>query len=146
MSSEDRLRRLRELIARIEQLPPSAETERMLREVRARVVDVDTGATPRAMLPVDPVPPPATDAGRPMPQAPQTVAGTRADPAPARRKPVPAAPPTKAAGLSAAEDREWLALMATNEVLSLDDSGQLPSSDKPRDARDRRPWRRGLRG
>ena len=53
--SEHRLRRLRELIAKIEQLPASAESERMLREVRARLVDVDTGVTPREMLPADPV-------------------------------------------------------------------------------------------
>ena len=55
MSSENRLRRLRELIAKLEALPASAETERMLREVRARLVDVDTGVTPREMLPADPV-------------------------------------------------------------------------------------------
>jgi len=41
----------------------------MLSEVRARVVDVDTGVTPRAMLPVDLVPTPA----------PKAVASTRAD-------------------------------------------------------------------
>jgi hypothetical protein len=137
MSSEHRLRRLKELLARIEQLPASSERERMLAEVRARVVDVDTGVTPRAMLPVDTVPTlPATDLDR----RPRE-----------RRKSVPVTPPeavspsaarTTTAGLSAAEDREWLSLVATNEVLSLDNSAPLSSAGE----HDRRPWTRGLRG
>ena len=137
MSSEHRLRRLRELLARIEQLPASSERERMLAEVRARVVDVDTGVTPRAMLPVDTVPTlPATDLDR----RPQE-----------RRESVPVAPPeavsrsaarTTTAGLSAADDREWLSLVATNEILSLDNSAPLSSAGE----HDRRPWTRGLRG
>jgi hypothetical protein len=163
MSSEHRLRRLRELLARIEQLPASSERERMLSEVRARVVDVDTGVTPRAMLPVDPVPTLATDTGPPTAPAPNAVARTRADhdhgrpdgEPPQRSKAVPAAPPdavsasgprTTAVALSAAEDREWLALVATNEVLSLDDSAQLSSAGEARVEHDRRPWTRGLRG
>jgi hypothetical protein len=145
---------LRELLARIEQLPASSERERMLGEVRARVVDVDTGVTPRAMLPVDPGPRTAP--------APKAVASTRADrdrgcpdgPPPQRSKAVPGAPPeavsasgagAAAVGLSAAEDREWLSLVATNEVLSLDDSAQLSPAGEARVARDR-PWTRGLRG
>jgi hypothetical protein len=127
---------LRELAAQIEQLPASPESEWMLREVRARLVDVDTGVTPRAMRPADPAP---------TVPAPKAVASTRADrPAPAGRKSVHAAPP--AVGLSAAEDREWLLLVATNEVLSLDDSAQISPSGEPRAAQDRRPWTRGLRG
>jgi hypothetical protein len=146
---------LRELLARIEQLPASSERERMLGEVRARVVDVDTGVTPRAMLPVDPGPPTA--------HAPKAVARTRADhdrrcrdrQHPQRSETVPAAPPdavsasgpgTTAVGFSAAEDRKWLALIATNEVLSLDDAAQLSSAGGARVGHDRRPWTRGLRG
>ena len=53
-SGGNRLQRLKQLLARIEQLPPSEERDRILSEVRARAVDVDTGETPRAMLPVDP--------------------------------------------------------------------------------------------
>ena len=173
MSSEHRLRRLRELLARIEQLPASSERERMLGEVRARVVDVDTGVTPRAMLPVDPVPTPATDPDRvptpatdpgpPTAPAPKAIASTRAHQdrgcrdgqPPQRSKALAAAPPdavsasgprTSAVGLSAAEDRKWLALVAENEVLSLDDSAQLPSAGEARVGHDRRPWTRGLRG
>jgi hypothetical protein len=163
VSSEHRLRRLRELLARIEQLPASSERERMLGEVRARVVDVDTGVTPRAMLPVDLIPTLATDPTPPTAPAPKAVARTRADhdrrcrdgQHPQRSKTVPAAPPdavsasgprTTAVGLSAAEDRKWLALVATNEVLSLDDAAQLSSAGEARVGHDRRPWTRGLRG
>jgi hypothetical protein len=141
MSSEHRLRRLRELLARLEQLPASSERERMLAEVRARVVDVDTGETPRAMLPVDTAPAlPTTDLDR----RPQE-----------RRKSVPVAPPkavpppaARAAtvGLSAADDREWLSLVATNEILSLDNSAPLSPAGEAPVGRDRRPWTRGLRG
>ena len=159
MSSEHRLRRLRELLARIEQLPASSERERMLAEVRARVVDVDTGVTPRAMLPVDLVPTRATDPRPPTAPAPKAVARTRADhdrgrhdgQPPQRSKAVPAAvsasgPRITAVGLSAAEDRKWLALVATNKVLSLDDAAQLSSAGEARVGHDRRPWTRGLRG
>jgi hypothetical protein len=163
VSSEHRLRRLRELLARIEQLPASSERERMLGEVRARVVDVDTGVTPRAMLPVDLVSTLATDPGPPSGPAPKAVASTRADhdrgcrdrPPPQRSKAVAAAPPdavsasgprTTAVGFSAAEDRKWLALIATNEVLSLDDAAQLSSAGEARVGHDRRPWTPGLRG
>jgi hypothetical protein len=158
VSSEHRLRRLKELLARIEQLPASSERERMLGEVRARVVDVDTGVTPRAMLPVDLVPTLATDPGPPTAPAPKEIASTRADhdrgrpdgPPPQRSKAPeavsPSGPHTAAVGLSAAEDREWLSLVATNEVLSLDDSAQLASAGEARAGHDRRPWTRGLRG
>jgi len=44
---------LKRLVARLEQLPASPQRERMLSEVRSRVVDLDTGVTPRAMLTVD---------------------------------------------------------------------------------------------
>jgi hypothetical protein len=135
----------------------------MLGEVRARVVDVDTGVTPRAMLPVDLIPTLATDPTPPTAPAPKAVARTRADhdrrcrdgQHPQRSKTVPAAPPdavsasgprTTAVGLSAAEDRKWLALVATNEVLSLDDAAQLSSAGEARVGHDRRPWTRGLRG
>jgi hypothetical protein len=163
MSSEHRLRRLRELLNRIEQLPASSETERMLREVRARVVDVDTGVTPRPMLPVDPEPMLATDPGPPIAHAPKTPArppvyddgGRREGPPPERRKPAHTAPredvsrssgciPT--AGLAFDGDRAWLSLVATHKILSLDDSAPLLPGGEARAGHDRRPWRRGLRG
>jgi hypothetical protein len=138
VGSEHRLRRLRELIARLEQLPASSDSERMLREVRARVVDIDTGVTPRAMLAADRAP---TQAAEPAPPAAQKP--VRAAPAEA----VPRSPaPTPAVGLSVADDREWLSLVATNEILSLDDSAQLSSPGEAQAGQDRRPWTRGLRG
>ena len=146
MSSEHRLQRLRELLARLEQLPASPETERMLAEVRSRLVDVDTGVTPRAMLPVDRVP-----------QAAKAVAPTRAEhdrerpgrPSQERGAPEAVWRPgagTPAAGLSAADDREWLSLIARNEVLSLDNAAPLPPAGEASSGHDRRPWTRGLRG
>ena len=141
MSSEHRLRRLRELLARIEQLPASSERERMLAEVRARVVDVDTGVTPRAMLPVDTVPTlPATDVDRRPQERRKSV------PVPRPEAVTPSAARTTTAGLSAADDREWLSLVATNEILSLDNSAPLSPAGEAPVGHDRRPWTRGLRG
>jgi hypothetical protein len=55
MRTDPRLQRLRDLAARLEQLPASEARERMLTEVRSRAVDLDTGVKPRAMLPVEPL-------------------------------------------------------------------------------------------
>jgi hypothetical protein len=52
VASEHRRKRLKLLLDRLAQLPESPERDRMLWEVRSRAVDLDTGATPRAMLPV----------------------------------------------------------------------------------------------
>src|SRR5687768_13106016 len=52
MATGRRVKRLRDLVAQIELLPVSPERDRLLREFRSRAVDVDTGVTPRAMLPV----------------------------------------------------------------------------------------------
>jgi hypothetical protein len=143
VSSENRLKQLRQLLSRLERMPESPETERMLREVRARVVDVETGEKPRAMLPADSA---ASFAAAPEPRPaprPKPVASPRpARPAPQRQ----ATPAPVPASVSAAQDREWLALMAKNEVLSLDDSGQLSPAGEERSKTDRHPWRRGLRG
>jgi hypothetical protein len=58
----ERLQRLKGLVERLERLPASPERDRVLAEVRSRAVDVDTGVTPRAMLPVrEATPPPATE-------------------------------------------------------------------------------------
>src|SRR5919106_837919 len=55
-----RVKRLKDLIDLLERLPASPERDRVLSEVRSRAVDVDTGVTPRAMLPLrEPVPAPA---------------------------------------------------------------------------------------
>ena len=116
MSRDQRLAQLRDLVARLEQLPASEERERILREVRSRLVDVDTGMTPRAMRPVEE--PPEVERRRPD--------SHRAAPPPPRPRP-PAPVP---ADLTRAVD-----LLETAERLSLDDE------DQPDGA-----WRRGLRG
>src|SRR3954447_22535865 len=64
MFVDDRLTRLRALIDRLGQLPASAESEWMLREARARLVDVETGYRPSAMRPLAEEPP-ADEAGPP---------------------------------------------------------------------------------
>jgi hypothetical protein len=132
---------LRELLAQIERLPESAESDRMLREVRARIVDLDTGVTPRAMLPVDQDPALASVPEPPMARA------ARVLPSP-RRKPAPDAPSRVVAPTvsSAADDRDWLAQLGPDGVLNLGDP--VPPSP-PGDTGagvDRRPWTRGLRG
>jgi hypothetical protein len=54
-----RVKRLKDLVDMLERLPASPDRDRVLREVRSRAVDVDTGVTPRAMLPVrEPARPP----------------------------------------------------------------------------------------
>jgi hypothetical protein len=66
-----RVERLRDLVETIERLPVSPERDRLLSEARARAVDVDTGVTPRAMLPLrEPAPAPA----RPVPPRRERVA------------------------------------------------------------------------
>jgi len=55
-----RLQRLKDLVDQLERLPASPDRDRVLAEVRSRAVDVDTGVTPRAMLPMrEPTPPPS---------------------------------------------------------------------------------------
>jgi hypothetical protein len=127
-SGEQRVKRLRDLIGRLERLPPSAERDRMLREVRARAVDVDTGEQPSAMRPVAPDPVERAlgyEARRPRAIPP------RERPSPVREapsEPVPAGD----APVTGADD--WL----PDDVLSLDDSASLAGAAGP--------WRRGLRG
>ena len=61
MTTEPRIQRLRDMVAQLERLPASPDRDRLLSEVRSRAVDVDTGVTPRSMLPMrepDPSPSP----------------------------------------------------------------------------------------
>ena len=52
MTTEPRIQRLRDMVAQLERLPASPDRDRLLSEVRSRAVDVDTGVTPRSMLPM----------------------------------------------------------------------------------------------
>ena len=55
MNERDRLEQLRGLLDRLERMPASADRDRTLAQVRARVVDVETGTPPTPMraLPLD---------------------------------------------------------------------------------------------
>jgi hypothetical protein len=127
MNSANRLKRLRDLADQLQRLPATAERDRMLRDVRARIVDVDTGVAPSALQPVEPDPRPA-----PRPRSRTT------------RPPVAARPAEEVAAdasYPAAGDR--LAI-AADELLSLDDSSFSPI--EPRADLAAAPWRAGLRG
>jgi hypothetical protein len=52
VASKDRRERLKLLLDQIGRLPESPERDRMLWEIRSRAVDLDTGVSPRAMVPV----------------------------------------------------------------------------------------------
>jgi hypothetical protein len=135
VSNEQRLQRLRELVAQLERLPASADRERMLREVRGRLVDLDTGVAPRAMLPIEAE---AIDAADPVPRAvraprPRPPLPARAAPRP---RPVPPPDPPKPVDPTS---------LGVSDLLSLDD----PAPPPPREERPERrggPWTRGLRG
>lgn len=146
MTTDRRLERLRDLVHRVERMPPSPERERVLREIRARAVDVDTGVAPRAMLPPDPAPP--------IRQAPRrkTAADSKPTqpPAPAEVDPVGqpdrAAEPERTAPAATGPVESLLA--RADQLLTLEEGqGLWPSAEghEPTE-QDARPWRKGLRG
>jgi hypothetical protein len=155
VSSEYRLKRLRDLLDQLERLPATAERDRMLREVRGRVVDVDTGVAPSALppvypeestLPAEPRPPITRAAGVVSATAADEVGQLRST-----RRPQPPVSPTATApapGAEVAAERSPAGaddrpMIAANELLSLDD----PASFSPSEARaELAPWTRGLRG
>jgi hypothetical protein len=160
VTSGNRVKRLRELVDQLERLPESPERDRMLREVRARVVDVDTGAVPRAVLPVDPDATPAADPGSPAPQAPRAAPATpagagrlrraMAHPEPAKRAHVPPReaeprPRPNVAADGPSRGTEDLLALAADELLSLDDSEPVSESEG-QSGSSAAPWTRGLRG
>jgi len=138
MRSEDssnRLQRLRDLVAQLERLPGSEERDRVLSEVRARAVDLDTGETPRAMLPIDPeVLPPELSKPSPRAIAPRKDLVAAYEPRPARIAAAQAAPLVPATAMPRIHEP-----VALDERLSLEES-PAPQSQAPR------PWRQGLRG
>lgn len=146
MSSDHRLKRLRQLIAQLERLPPSAERERMLREVRARVVDVDTGIAPTTLLAGYAESALAADARLPGRQAPR---GVTPAPAAEDRPPRPAAPPelaraaydeaeVAAGGSFARREDESFAGAGDQLSLAADDRRSHAAGDRPSPAADDR--------
>jgi hypothetical protein len=121
----ERIMRLKELVDRLERLPASPDRDRVLAEVRSRTVDLDTGVSPRAMLPMrEPVPPvPSQPKHHPAPEARRTP--------PPRRPVAPSAAPTSTS--NGGQDFYFAA-----DLLSLDDSLPLTPPGAA-------PWARGLR-
>jgi hypothetical protein len=141
MATGRRVKRLRDLVAQIELLPDSPNRESLLSELRSRVVDVDTGVTPPAMLPVRepalaPVPrrPPQRD------RAPSLTRTAPPPPAPAVEFARPASAASRSKNL---EEPFWV-----DERLSLEDSlGVSPQPMFGRGAKRAVPsWTLGLRG
>jgi hypothetical protein len=122
-----RVKRLKDLMDMLERLPASPDRDRVLSEVRSRAVDVDTGVTPRAMLPVhEPTPPPIVS------RSPRLQRQSPPAPAPVieRARPVIAATPS--------DQPLWL-----DDRLSLEDA-PLPHLRAHGDQAVR-PWTLGLR-
>ena len=144
MTTDSRVKRLKDLMDQIERLPASPDRDHLLRQFRSRAVDVDTGVMPLAIVPLgEPgLPAPTT---RPKP--------TKTEPSPPPRLPELPEPPTapkhdhatSAAGSSANPD----ALLREADRLWLEESqyelSPLPQVGVPAD-RQVRPWTRGLRG
>jgi hypothetical protein len=130
----NRIKRLKDLVDRLERLPASPDRDRVLSEVRSRAVDVDTGVTPRAMLPLrEPTPelvlPKRPVASRKPRTVPLPPASPIEVPRPAKDLPRPA--------------KDLEPVLWADGQLSLDDS-PLPHV-RAQGGRDVRPWTRGLR-
>jgi hypothetical protein len=141
LATKRRVKRLRDLVAQIELLPVSPDRDRLLSEFRSRAVDVETGVTPRAMLPLRepllaPVPPTPTQRRK----APSTARMVPPPPAPA----VEFARPASAANRSTnPEEPFWV-----DERLSLEASLQFSPLRRvrTRSGRAAPSWMLGLRG
>jgi hypothetical protein len=132
---DHRLIQLRALVDRLERLPESPRRDWMLREARARVVDVETGDEPRPMraLREESEEPPQEPPGR-------RAGGDRA----AKRPPPPTAPepaPPRTARWEPTADT-----LFTDEVLWLGDPPADTAPEAGGGSKGTAPWRRGLRG
>jgi hypothetical protein len=136
-----RVKRLRDLVAQIELLPVSPDRDRLLSEFRSRAVDVDTGETPRAILPLrEPAPAPLLH----RPPQDDRAPGMR------RMRPPPAAPAVELAcpAYAATRSKNLDDPFTVDERLSLEDSLRLPPLPHVRTRGNRAvpPWTLGLRG
>jgi hypothetical protein len=132
----ERLKRLKDLVDRLERLPASPDRDRVLAEVRSRAVDLDTGVTPRAMLPLrEPTPPPPARKPPPSRYRPSGIGRT---PPPART--VAPAQPAPAAAASDPGVLLW------DDRLQLEDSPELAPLPHASDPGGVPPWALGLRG
>ena len=133
----ERVERLKGLVDALERLPESEDRDRLLREVRSRAVDLDTGVTPRAMLPMhEPTLAPVFPK-LPKRHSPSSVTITAQ---PERAPAVELRLPASAANLSSdATHAPW-----ASDRLSLEDSPGFPPL--PNGDPSVRPWTLGLRG
>ena len=151
MNDRDRLNKLRALREQLKRLPPSAERDRMLREVGSRAVDLESSEPRAAMRPLsaEPDPPAAAPAVRveaTLQPAPTEAAVQRARavrrPSTSTRRPGAQGEAGRVRTRAAAADAFIASVRPTPALpegllLSLDDS-PLPAGDQP--------WTRGLRG
>jgi hypothetical protein len=136
----ERVKRLKDLTDVLMRLPQSPDRDRLLTEVRSRAVDLDTGVTPRTMLPVhEPAPAPIALKPPKRHRLGSVTLTAQAGRAPA----VELALPTSAANPLRDEEHVLWA-----ERLSLEDSSEfspLPHAPAHGD-RAVHPWTLGLRG
>jgi hypothetical protein len=136
VSSEHRIKRLRDLLDQLERLPPTAERDRMLREVRGRVVDVDTGVAPSALPPVESPESVLAAVAREAAQPPVSRLRQPAKPDAV----APSAPGPEVAAGGAGDG----APLPADELLCLDDSASFPPGEAGTGLVPA--WTRGLRG
>lgn len=144
MAAGRRVKRLREMVEQIQRLPASHARDRLLSEVRSRAVDVDTGVTPRAILPMR-EPALLPDAPRPA-KRDSAASVTRKAPQPPAPTVTVACPVAVASRLPNGGDEPsppW-----ASERLSLGDTLQLSPLPyvQGRGGRAVPPWTLGLRG
>lgn len=152
MVTGPRVKRLREMVDQIEQLPVSPDRDRLLSEVRSRAVDVDTGVRPRAILPLrEPELAPVLPLREPeptpvLPRQPKRDGSTSIT----RMAPPPPAPAVEFARSASAASSRYKSLEQPpwpDGRLSLEDSLQpSPPEVRGRNGRPVPPWTLGLRG
>jgi hypothetical protein len=145
---DPRLERLRALVDQLERLPASARREWALAEARARIVDVETGVTPRAMRalepdpPIHPTEPPAAQSvNGDAVKRPSSKRGPRVRSGRAQHTLSPVEAPRPAPELVPAD--AGAAILGTDGLLWLEDLAGDTAREPGNGAA---PWRRGLRG
>jgi hypothetical protein len=148
VSVESRLARLRALVDRLERLPASARREWALAEVRARIVDVETGVSPQAMRALEPDPPmrPTEPPAAPSMNGDAVKRPSSHGESPARNgrapRPLSRGEAPRVTAEPASIDADAAAL-GIDGLLWLDDPAADTAGEPGNGAA---PWRRGLRG
>jgi hypothetical protein len=132
MKDRDRLDQLRELLARLERMPASADRDWMLAEVRARAVDVETGVATAPMRALPHGEPASEVAGEPAPRAARQRRSRRA------QRPTLVHPPMPAP-VRESRPEDVVDLLEQGGVICLDDSPAAATAAS-------RAWSGGLRG